>query len=66
MIKPIGNLSVNLKSNDKVSFQTRDRFAPPMTPAPGGVPGPGPGGGAQAGKPTGSVKKVIKYKKRKR
>ncbi len=55
MNKPVNNLRVNVKSSDKVSFRTRDRFGSQAMPT----------GEAQA-KPVPHVKKVVKYKTRKR
>lgn len=56
MVKPIGNLQINLSSNDKVSHRMRAKFAPKSI--------------ADAVKQTASppepVKKPVKFKKRKR
>lgn len=59
MVKPIGNLSINMKSNDKVSSKIRNKFGPQSIkpPAPAAP---------DAEKPEAESKKIVKYKKRKR
>jgi hypothetical protein len=56
MVKSIGNLVANLRTDDKVSYKTRAKFAD-RSALPGGGPTP---------VPVAPVKKPAKYKTRKK